>query len=204
MPSTHEPYAYSTCANNARRVHVSFLEVNAKELRRRRSPTTWTWGRRLWAVSGLTTTKGRFQSGRAVCLGSPGRPLADDLTEIQALKLESELVAAFGTLDTGGILTNTVVPSGNLARARSDLAVPAGALERAQVGLDLLKEAVLELAQANAEGISNADASKALGLQSDYGGGSKDYLAFSVLGILMREGKLARTEGQRKHKAVAR
>src|SRR5579862_8576520 len=46
--------------------------------------------------------------------------LADDLTEIQALKLESELVAAFGTLDTGGILTNAVVPSGRVTRARSD------------------------------------------------------------------------------------
>jgi hypothetical protein len=130
--------------------------------------------------------------------------LADDLTEIQALKLESELVAAFGTLDTGGMLTNTVVPSGRPVRLRSDLIVPAGVVERAQVGLDLLKEAILELAQANAAGISNAEASKALGLQSDYGGGSKDYLAFSVLGILMRDGKLVRAGGQRKHKAVVR
>jgi uncharacterized protein len=130
--------------------------------------------------------------------------LADDLTEIQALKLESELVAAFGTFATGGFLTNAVVPSGRLGRVRSDLVLPSGAVERAQVGLNLLKEAVLELAQANANGISNADASKALGLQSDYGGGSKDYLAFSVLGILMREGKIARVAGQRKHKALVR
>lgn len=130
--------------------------------------------------------------------------LADDLTEMQALKLEAELVAAFGTIDTGGFLTNAVVPSGRLARARADLVIPAGAVERAQVGLDLLKEAILELAQANVDGVSNADASKALGLQSDYGGGSKDYLAFSVLGILMREGKLGRVERQRKHRALVR
>lgn len=36
--------------------------------------------------------------------------LADDLTEFQALKLEAELIGAFGTLKTGGLLTNTVVP----------------------------------------------------------------------------------------------
>jgi hypothetical protein len=130
--------------------------------------------------------------------------MADDLTEIQALKLESELIAALGTVDTGGALTNAVVPSGRLARARADLVIPAGAVERAQVGLELMKEAIFELARANAEGISNADASKALGLQSDYGGGSKDYLAFSVLGILMREGRLVRLKGQRRHKALGR
>ena len=130
--------------------------------------------------------------------------LADDLTEMQALKLESELVAAFGTVETGGILTNSVVPSGRLTQIPTDLTVPAGAVERAQVGLDLLKEAILELAQSNPDGISNADASKSLGLQSDYGGGSKHYLAFSVLGILMRDGKLIRVKGQRKHKAVVR
>jgi hypothetical protein len=38
--------------------------------------------------------------------------LVEDLTEYQALKLESELISAFGTEETGGILTSTVVPSG--------------------------------------------------------------------------------------------
>lgn len=38
--------------------------------------------------------------------------LADDLTESQALKLEAELIAAFGTEATGGPLTNSVVPVG--------------------------------------------------------------------------------------------
>jgi hypothetical protein len=51
---------------------------------------------------------------------------------------------------------------------------------------------ILELARANNGGITNADASKVLGLQSDYGGGSKDYLAYSILGLLMREGKMRR------------
>ena len=36
--------------------------------------------------------------------------LADDLTEIQAIKLEAELISAFGTETNGGILTNVVIP----------------------------------------------------------------------------------------------
>src|SRR3989338_11011464 len=38
--------------------------------------------------------------------------LVEDLSEIQAIKLEAELIAAFGTEATGGLLTNAVVPSG--------------------------------------------------------------------------------------------
>lgn len=128
--------------------------------------------------------------------------LADDLTESQALKLEAELISAFGTEATGGSLTNSVVPSGT-AVVRPGLVVPSGVVEKAQVGLELLKSSVLELARANPKGILNADASKALGLQSDYLGGSKDYLSWSVLGLLMREGKMARVE-QRRHKATTK
>jgi hypothetical protein len=126
--------------------------------------------------------------------------LADELTETQALKLEAELIAAFGTEQTGGLLTNSVVPSGN-SKLRKNLIIPSGVIEKAQVGLSLLKDAVFELAQANPHGITNADTSKALGLQSDYAGGSKDYLSWSILGVLMREGKIVRGE-QRLHKAI--
>ena len=59
---------------------------------------------------------------------------------------------------------------------------------------------VMELAKANPTGISNSDAAKYLGLQSDYGGGSKDYLSYSVIGLLMKEGRLQRTVN-RKHVA---
>lgn len=79
--------------------------------------------------------------------------------------------------------------------------VPSGTKEKAQIGLALLKEAVLEMAKSNAKGISNSDAASLLGLRSDYGGGSKDYLSYSVIGILMREGKLRRDETSRKHVA---
>lgn len=129
--------------------------------------------------------------------------LADELTETQALKLEAELIAAFGTEDTGGLLTNSVVPSGVSSKVSNHITVPTGVVEKAQIGLELLKSAILELAQANDEGITNAEASKILGLQSDYLGGSKDYLTWSVLGLLMREGKMVRESG-RKHRALVK
>jgi uncharacterized protein len=130
--------------------------------------------------------------------------LAESLTEAQAMRLEAELISAFGTEDTGGLLTNSVLPSGLGTKARRDVVVPSGAKEKAQLGLAFLKDAVLEFAKANSKGISNSDAASLLGLRSDYGGGSKDYLSYSVLGILMREGKLARERGSTRHVARVR
>ncbi len=72
--------------------------------------------------------------------------------------------------------------------------LPSGALEKAQIGLDLLKDTILELAKANGGGITNADVANSLALKSDFAGGSKDYLSFSVIGILMAEGRLRRDE----------
>jgi hypothetical protein len=122
--------------------------------------------------------------------------VVDGLTEMQALRVEAELIAGFGIESAGGILTNVVAPSGtSVGNRRKQVVVPAGAYEKAQLGLELLKSSVLELAKVNARGITNADASRALGLRSDYGGGSKDYLSYSVLGILMSEGRLRRENG---------
>ncbi|WP_076736889.1 GIY-YIG nuclease family protein [Deinococcus maricopensis] len=130
--------------------------------------------------------------------------LIDDLTELQALRLEAELIAAFGTQASGGLLTNTVMPSGLARKARGSLVVPSGVKEKAQIGLALLKEALLELAQANEQGVTNAEAASLLGLRSDYGGGSKDYLSYSLIGLLMREGKLERVANSKKHIARVR
>lgn len=125
--------------------------------------------------------------------------LVDAVEEHQAIRLEAELISAFGTVDTGGLLTNSVMPSGVARKARSTVVVPSGVKEKAQLGLALLKDAVLELAKANPSGISNSETASLLGLRSDYGGGSKDYLSYSLLGLLMREGKLARSASNRKH-----
>lgn len=124
--------------------------------------------------------------------------LADDLTESQALKLEAELIAAFGTEATGGPLTNSVVPVGlgGKKRERESLVVPQGVVEKAQNGLEFLKTAILEFVRANSTGITNADAASLLGLRSDYLGRQKDYLSYSVLGLLLREGKIQRSGGK--------
>jgi hypothetical protein len=127
--------------------------------------------------------------------------LVDDLTELQAIKLEAEIITAFGTEDSDGILTNTVIPSGETHKMRRNVVVPHGVREKAQLGLGLLKDAVLEFAKANLKGATNSETASILGLRSDYGGGSKDYLSYSIIGLLMREGRLSRDKGTKKHLA---
>jgi uncharacterized protein len=128
--------------------------------------------------------------------------LVEDISEVQAIKIEAELIAAYGTEATGGPLTNSVIPSGLVGKARRDVVVPHGVQEKAQVGLQLLKSAVLEFAKANRKGITNSDAASLLGLRSDYGGASKDYLSYSLLGLLMRDGLLRRDGSSKRHVAT--
>lgn len=130
--------------------------------------------------------------------------IADELTETQAIRLEAELISAFGTIDTGGLLLNSVMPTGHHKVRTQSLVIPSGVQEKAQIGISLLKDAVLELAKANGPGVRNSDCAKSLALQSNYLGGSKDYLTWSILGLLMQEGKLHRKDGTRLHVAQVR
>jgi hypothetical protein len=130
--------------------------------------------------------------------------LVEQITELDALRIEAELISAFGTEATGGILTNSVIPRLSPSKRRlRNLVMPSGIAEKAQLGLSMLKDAVLELSIANFDGVTNSDVAHSLGLQSDYLGGSKDYLSWSILGLLMREGRLKRVEKKR-HKAQVR
>ena len=122
--------------------------------------------------------------------------LVDNLPEGDALRLEAELISAFGTEDTGGLLTNAVVPAGLASSKTSSVVIPQGAVEQAQLGLAMLKRAVTTLIDANPRGITNSEAASVLGLRSDYRGRQKDYLSYSVLGLLLREGKVKRREGR--------
>ncbi|HEY1241225.1 MAG TPA: hypothetical protein VGF16_11755, partial [Bryobacteraceae bacterium] len=88
------------------------------------------------------------------------------------------------------------VPSGIAGKARRNVVLPQGVQEKAQIGLQLMKNAVLEFARANSDGITNSDTASLLGLRSDYGGGSKDYLSYSLLGLLMRDGLLKTRRGE--------
>jgi uncharacterized protein len=127
--------------------------------------------------------------------------ISDNLTEQQALKIEAELISAFGIRSQGGLLTNRVKPNPETINKKIKINIPFGCYEKAQTALDLLKSAVMELAKANPTGIANSDAAKYLGLQSNYGGGSKDYLSYSVIGLLMQDGRLKRN-ASKKHIAV--
>jgi hypothetical protein len=125
------------------------------------------------------------------------------LSEGEALRIEAELIGAFGTQDRGGLLTNAVVPTGVRLSRRRQVVVSSGAVEKVQIALEHLKTAVFEATRANKEGLTNYEVANCLGLQSDYGGGSKNYLSYSVLGILMREGKVRRLQNK-KHVAAVR
>ena len=122
--------------------------------------------------------------------------LVDNLTETDALRIEAELISALGTEEMGGLLTNSVVPSGMDSKKRIRIVVPQGAVEQAQLGLSILKGAVVKLIDANPEGVTNADVASSLGLRSDYRGRQKDYLSYSILGLLLREGKVVRRDGR--------
>jgi len=64
-------------------------------------------------------------------------------------------------------------------------------------GLGKIKDAILGLLKIRSYGLTNNEISRDLGLESDQGGKQKNYLAWSVLGILMKEGKVERSSYQR-------
>lgn len=69
--------------------------------------------------------------------------------------------------------------------------------DKSRNGLNLLKEAITEYINLYPEGVSNGDIARALGLESDFGGNQKNYLSWSVIGLLVKEGKIVRfTKGR--------
>ncbi len=73
-------------------------------------------------------------------------------------------------------------------------------MSSAQLGIQLLKTAIVDLAGANLDGITNSDAASLLGLRSGYRGRQKDYLSYSVLGLLLRERQIMREPNTLRHK----
>lgn len=136
------------------------------------------------------TSKGRFikeiiDGGGTVIVSV----LIDGLTENESLKLEAELISALGTERNGGILKNSITPRGN-ELSKTTLNIPHGVFERAQNGLRFLKDSTFELIEANKVGVKNSELARHLGLQSDNNGKQKDYLTYSILGLLIRENKI--------------
>ena len=64
--------------------------------------------------------------------------------------------------------------------------------EQAQQGLNLLKEAILGILAQKSDGLRNAEIAEILEIHSDYQGSQKDYLSWSVIGLLLNEGKVVR------------
>lgn len=63
-------------------------------------------------------------------------------------------------------------------------------LEKSKQAVALLKEAVLETIKHHPDGIGNSDLARQLKLESDYEGSQKNYLSWSIVGLLVNEGKL--------------
>jgi hypothetical protein len=116
--------------------------------------------------------------------------IVEDLSEEQALQIELELISSFGTVESGGVLYNTVIPRSIKRKIDDKINVPSGCVEKAQLGLKLLKDSITLLSEENPTGITNSDCAHYLGLQSDNEGNQQDYLTYSVLGLLLKEGVL--------------
>ncbi len=62
--------------------------------------------------------------------------------------------------------------------------------EKSIYAVSLLKEAILEEIQQNPEGMINNEIARCLKLESDFEGSQKNYLSWSILGLLVNEGKV--------------
>jgi hypothetical protein len=63
-------------------------------------------------------------------------------------------------------------------------------LDKSKQAVALLKEAILETLALHPKGIGNSDLARMLDLESDFEGSQKNYLSWSVLGLLVNEGKV--------------
>ena len=64
------------------------------------------------------------------------------------------------------------------------------ALGKSEHGVALLKEAVLDTIKQNPNGIGNSDIARQLKLESDFEGSQKNYLSWSIIGLLVNEGRV--------------
>jgi hypothetical protein len=62
--------------------------------------------------------------------------------------------------------------------------------EQAQKGLELLNNSIIGLLSEFPNGLSNTEISSKLGIHSEHNESQKDYLAYSLLGNLMKENKV--------------
>lgn len=69
---------------------------------------------------------------------------------------------------------------------------------RAQVGLRQIEDAIGELLRSNSDGFTNTQITELMGLESDQNGKQKNYLAWSILGRMMKDGRVIQVRSDEK------
>lgn len=117
--------------------------------------------------------------------------LADHLTEEDALRIEMELISCLGSIDNNGILYNSITPRSISSKLKpNNISLLDDAIVKAQLGLKLIKEAIVAFINENPQGITNSNCAHYLGLQSNNEGRQQDYLTYSILGLLIADGEI--------------
>ena len=117
--------------------------------------------------------------------------LADHLTEEDALRIEMELISCLGSIDNNGILYNSITPRSISSKLKpNNISLPDDTIMKAQLGLKLIKEAIVAFINENPQGITNSNCAHYLGLQSNNEGRQQDYLTYSILGLLIADGEI--------------
>ena len=62
--------------------------------------------------------------------------------------------------------------------------------DKARRALDAMKIAILEQLIQHPDGVGNSELARSLGLESDFQGKQKNYLSWSVIGLLVNEGRV--------------
>ena len=63
-------------------------------------------------------------------------------------------------------------------------------LQKAAKGLTMIKDAILETLDQNPDGLTNAEIATLLNIKSHYEGHHAGYLSWSILGLLLNEGRI--------------
>jgi hypothetical protein len=85
-------------------------------------------------------------------------------------------------------------------KEKAELIISPKALNNSRDGLDLLKMAIVEVVEANPDGVKNTELARHLGLESDFNGNQKNYLTYSLLGLLLKENRIYRDENTKRFK----
>lgn len=117
--------------------------------------------------------------------------IVDNLDEFSALKIEAQLISAHGLKVYGGCLLNIIQPNQyKQKKSKIKYVNPNSCKEKAELGLMFLKESIILFLKANPDGAWNSDIAKCLGLESSVKNKSKNFITFSILGLLELENKI--------------